>query len=191
MNTGNRNTGSLNTGDWNTGNWNTGNWNTGNRNTGSLNTGDCNTGDRNTGSWNTGNWNTGFCNTTTPKVTMFNKLTDKNFNEITFPRFFYFDLTVWVTESNMSDKEKTAFPSYITTGGFLKINTYRGAWRESWDKTSIEDRKLCLSLPNWDNDIFKEISGIDVEKELIVEVEEMTLSQVCEKLGKNIKIIKD
>jgi hypothetical protein len=101
---------------------------------------------------------------------MFNKLTDKDCGDITFPKFFNFDLTTWILESEMSDKEKVAFPTYIATGGYLKINTYRGAWRESWDKASIEDRKLCLSLPNWDNEIFKEISGIDVEKELALEV---------------------
>ena len=170
-NTGKCNTGNCNTGDSNTGNWNTGNWNTGN--------------------WNTGNWNTGYCNTTTPKVIIFNKITDIDCVNIFFPDFFYFDLASWISESDMNDKEKIAFPSYVTTGGYLKVNTYRGAWRESWDKTSIEDRKKCLSLPNWDNEIFKEISGIDVEKELALDVEEMTLSEVCKRLGKNIKIIKD
>jgi hypothetical protein len=165
-NTGSRNTGNWNTGSWNTGNWNTGSWNTGSWNTGDRNTGYCNTGDRNTGDWNTGNRNTGYCNTSTPKVVIFNKQTDLEFSSINFPNFFYFETTEWIYESSMSDKEKTAFPTYVTTGGYLKEKSYVEAWRESWDKASLEDKKKVFALPNWDNDIFKQISGIDVEKEL-------------------------
>jgi hypothetical protein len=185
-NTGDRNTGDLNTGDRNTGNRNTGNWNTGDRNTGDLNTcyrntgnwntGDMNTGNRNTGNWNTGNrntgnWNTGDrntgdLNTTEAPLRIFNKETSVKRADIQFPDFFYFLLTDWIYESSMTDKEKTAYPSYVTTGGYLKSWSYLSAWRESWDKASLEDRKKVLALPNWDNEIFKQISGIDVEKEL-------------------------
>ena len=34
------------------------------------------------------------------------------------------------------------------------------------DKADEEDKRKCFDLPNWDNEIFKAISGIDVEKEL-------------------------
>ena len=40
------------------------------------------------------------------------------------------------------------------------------AWRVSWDKATDEDRRKVYNIPNWDNKIFKEISGIDVDKEL-------------------------
>lgn len=66
----------------------------------------------------------------------------------------------------MTDQEKINYPTYKTTGGFLKAKEYKVAWREAWDKADLEDRKKCLSLPNWDNEIFKDISGIDVEAEL-------------------------
>ena len=151
---------------------NTGGWNTGDRNTGYGNTGDWNTGLTNTGNWNTGNWNTGncntgYCNTDEPStVRIFNKETSVKREDIRFPNFFYFQLTSWVYESNMSDKEKEAYPSYVTTGGYLKVWTERGAWRESWDNASDEDKRKVLALPNWNNELFKEISGIDVEKEL-------------------------
>ena len=140
--------------------------NTGDRNTGNRNTGYCNTGNRNTGDHNTGNRNTGYCNTDEPTVRMFNKDTGLKFGEINFPNFFFFNLTELVEESKMTEKEKDAYPSYVTTGGYLKVKTYHGAWRESWDKASLEDKKKVLTLPNWNNEIFKEISGIDVEKEL-------------------------
>ena len=66
----------------------------------------------------------------------------------------------------MSDKEKDAYPSYVTCGGYLKTRGYHEAWRESWDNADEEDRRKVPELPNWNNEIFKEISGIDVEKEL-------------------------
>ena len=48
----------------------------------------------------------------------------------------------------------------------MKTIGYKEAWRKSWNKASDEDRRKVLALPNWDNEVFKEISGIDVEKEL-------------------------
>ena len=115
---------------------------------------------------NTGDWNTGNLNTTEAPLRIFNKETNIKRGEIIYPNFFYFDLTKWICENEMTDKEKTAYPSYVTTGGYLKSWSYLSAWRESWDKASLEDRKKVLALPNWDNEIFKQISGIDVEKEL-------------------------
>lgn len=87
-------------------------------------------------------------------------------DDLKFPSFFYFNLTEWVDTNNMTDQEKIDNPTFHTTGGYLKAKEYQQAWRESWDKAELEDRKKCLSLPNWDSEVFKEISGIDVEKEL-------------------------
>jgi hypothetical protein len=136
-------------------------------NTGNLNTGYWNTGNRNTGDWNTGDWNTGYLNTDEPsKVRIFNQDTDVARDDLVFPDFFWFDLCSWIYESDMTDKEKDAYPSYVLAGGYLKCREYKQAWRESWDKATAEDRAKVLNLPNWNNEIFKEISGIDVEKEL-------------------------
>ena len=175
MNTGNRNTGNWNTGDWNTGNWNTGNrntgnMNTGNMNTGNMNTGNMNTGNRNTGNWNTGDWNTGYFNRDTPKtVRVFEKEIDREVWESTErPDFLYFQLTDWVLESDMSDAEKeTHKDTYGNCGGYLKSYTYQEAFRKSWSNAGVDDRKKVLSLPGFDNEIFRDISGIDVEKELV------------------------
>ena len=51
-------------------------------------------------------------------------------------------------------------------GGYLRVYGYQEAWRKSWDQASDEDRREILELPHWNNEVFKEISGIDVEKEL-------------------------
>ena len=113
-NTGDRNTGGWNTGGWNTGDRNTGYHNTGNRNTGYHNTGNHNTGYHNTGGWNTGDHNTGYFNTTTPdQVNIFDVMTSKeDWNNCEKPNFIYFDLTVWVPMSEMTDKEKEENPEY-------------------------------------------------------------------------------
>jgi len=186
LNSGNRNSGDWNSGDLNSGNRNSGNRNSGNRNSGyrnsgklnsgdlnsgNRNSGDWNSGDLNSGNWNSGNWNSGKLNsgdlnTNEPKFRIFNKETDVSKDDIVYPHFFYFDLNSWIREYDMSDKEKEAYPSHVTTGGYLKTRDYKQAWREAWDKVGEEDRKKCFELPNWDNELFKEISGIDVEKEI-------------------------
>ena len=172
FNTGDRNTGDRNSGNRNTGHHNTGGWNTGDCNTGDCNTGYWNTGNRNTGEWNTGDWNSGnrnsgYFNTDNPPLRMFNKETNVNFKEISFPRFLFFSLTELVFEEDATDAEKNRFAKQIETcGGFLKTYSYKEAFRRAWDKASKEEHKQLLDLPNWDNEIFKEISGIDAEAEI-------------------------
>ena len=160
-NTGDRNTGHSNTGDSNTGHRNTGDSNTGHRNTGDRNTGDWNTGHWNTGDWNTGHWNTGFLNTNEPKVRVFNKETDILRNNIKFPEYFYFDFKEWVWLSQMTKEEIEANPSAKTCNGFLREISYQEAWKKSFENASQSDIELTRELPNFDAQLFFEISGID------------------------------
>jgi len=151
-NTGSRNTGSRNTGDRNTGDWNTGDWNTGRSNTGDMNTGDRNTGDWNTGDWNTGNRNTGDMNTGD-----WNK-SNRNagfFNTID-P-----DIQVFNKPCNREDWENANKPSFI----YFDLNgTYKESWRKAYDSASDEEKRLLVNLPNFDADVFHEISGILVDE---------------------------
>jgi hypothetical protein len=163
-NTGYRNTGNRNTGNCNTGNCNTGDWNTGNRNTGNWNTGDWNTGNRNTGNWNTGDWNTGYFNTETPnQVNVFDVLTSRaDWIDCDKPEFIYFNLTVWVSMSDMTQLEKDENPTYEITKGYLKKLDYKEAFQASYNKANKDDRKKAFNLPNFNAEKFLEISGIDV-----------------------------
>lgn len=163
-NTGNRNAGSRNTGDWNTGSCNTGSCNTGSRNTGSCNTGNQNTGSRNTGNWNTGNQNTGYFNVETPRqINVFDVLTDKKeWDNCDKPNFIYFDLTVWVPMSEMTQKEKDDNPTYGNAKGYLKKLDYKEEFKKSYNKATKEDRAKIHNIPNFNADKFLEISGIDV-----------------------------
>ena len=196
-NSGNRNSGDCNSGDWNSGNYNSGDWNSGNRNSGDWNSGNCNSGNWNSGDWNSGDWNSGdwnsgnrnsgdcnsgdwnsgnrnsgFFNTDSPLVRIFNKETNVSRNDIDFPSFLYFDLTVWVSHDTATDEEKEAHKIDIETcGGFTKAISYKEAFRIAWNKASKEEHKKLLKLPNWNNEIFMEISGIDAEAEIAKEEE--------------------
>jgi hypothetical protein len=163
-NTGSCNTGSRNTGSYNTGSYNTGSWNTGNWNTGDYNTGDWNTGDWNTGDWNTGNWNTGHCNSVTPgEILVFNKpCSREEWQSADKPEWMHAKPTRWVSEVDMTDKEKEAHPSYVTTGGYLKAySSLKAAFVDAWENATEGDRELTKKLPNFDPHVFKEVFGFD------------------------------
>ena len=118
----------------------------------------------NSGGWNSGDWNSGFFCTDEPPVRMFNKDTDITRGDIDFPDFFYFDLAEWAGASDMTDDEKAEHPLYKTTEGYLKTYSYHEAWQNAWDNANEEDRNKVFDLPNFDAEIFLEITGIDVRK---------------------------
>ncbi len=125
-----------------------------------------NTGDWNTGNWNTGDCNTGFFNTDAPNtVRAFNAdCSREDWGAATKPGLLYFSVTEWVFSSDMSDQEKIDHPTWHTTGGYLKSYDYQEAFQKAWSEASEEDRAAVELLPNFDADIFLEISGIDVRK---------------------------
>ena len=169
-NSGDYNTGNYNTGDYNSGNRNSGDYNSGNRNTGYRNTGNNNTGDYNTGDYNKTNYSTGCFNTQEQTILMFNKpsvwtIGDwRNSKACIILNMMPKNRLKWVTLYNMNDEEKELHPNYKTTGGYLKeIEVTTEDKQNWWNDLSESDRKEVLSLPNFDKDIFKEITGIDVE----------------------------
>jgi hypothetical protein len=168
--TGNCSTGNHSTGYRSTGNWSTGKWSTGNCSTGDCSTGHCSTGNHSTGKWSTGNWSTGhFCTLDGFGFGAFNKQIKKSFKkslriweEAPKPNCLYFYLTEWVSNKDMTDFEKIENPSYLETGGFLKVYDYKQAFSKSVLNATKEDRDLIRALPNFNNDIFLEISGVDL-----------------------------
>ena len=142
--------------------------NTGQKNTGYGNSGDWNSGNRNSGYGNSGygnstNRESGIFNSEQGTVRMFNKPTDKRWDEIDHPHFSEFNLTKWIPEDEMTDEEKKADPQFYVRQGYLKIFTYKEAWANFWRDTDEENRKKFLALPNFDAAVFKDITGIDVE----------------------------
>lgn len=162
------NAGDNNTGNRNTGNSNTGNWNTGDRNTGNCNTGNCNTGDWNTGDWNKSSFNTGCFNTEEQKIILFNKPSNMTYREWMDSDAKYLlnqipkNVVEWVSEEDMTDEEKAAYPTYETTSGYLKVLDESKCGQLWWNGLSDCDKHIIKSIPNFDPDIFYECTGIKV-----------------------------
>ena len=169
-NSGSFNSGYFNSGNYNSGYFNSGSFNSGNYNSGNYNSGSYNSGSYNSGYFNSGSFNIGYFNTDSPLVRIFNKETNVPRRDIDFPDFLCFELTVWVSYDTATDQEKESHKIDIETcGGFLKTIPYKEAFRIAWDKANKEEHKKLLKLPNWNNEIFKEISGIDAEAEIAKE----------------------
>ena len=162
-NTGYRNTGDSNTGDWNTGHYNAGNYNTGNRNTGNRNTGDSNTGD-----WNTGDYNTGVFCAETHNILFFDQESDWTFEEWVYSeareilRQIPQNIVEWVKESEMTEEEKQQYPTYETTGGYLKVLDKKDSAQIWWDGLSENDKAVIYAIPNFDKEKFEECTGITI-----------------------------
>lgn len=181
-NSGIGNAGGYNSGDHNTGDFNNGYGNTGNFNTGYFNTGNFNTGDYNTGNFNSGYYNIGDCNLSDRNtgcfctndnkhetIKLFNKESDWTLDTWRNSYAYkimqnHFELTQWVNEYDMTDKEKEEHPEYEATEGYLKKLSYTEAWENMWNYISDEGKEAFTSLPNFDKDIFKTITGIDIEE---------------------------
>lgn len=69
-----------------------------------------------------------------------------------------FKLTEWISykEEEKDTEEKR------TLGGYLKHYTYKEACTHWWEKMRKEDRQMVMSMPNFDKNIFFEITGIEV-----------------------------
>jgi hypothetical protein len=159
MNSGDMNSGDMNSGDMNSGHMNSGDWNSGSWNSGDMNSGDMNSGDRNSGSWNSGDRNSGFFNTTTPKVRLFNIDTDLNYDEIEIP-FIDLQINEWIPEEKMTESQKIEDKYFYVKKGTLITRSYKEAWALAWPLLSELDKNKFIDLPNFNSDIFFEITGI-------------------------------
>jgi len=161
-NTGCNNSGNYNSGNYNSGYYNSGYRNSGNYNSGNYNSGYYNSGYRNSGYYNSGNYNSGWFNTNEPKMRFFNKDSDVTWSEFSKGRIVYPDLKIcaWVELDDLSKEDQTESAKQM--GGLLKTLTYQEAWAEYWGRASEKDKKWFQSLPNFNAEIFEEITGIDV-----------------------------
>lgn len=130
---------------------NIGLFNTGNRNTGDYNTGNRNTGDYNTGMFNSCNYSNGFFNTKEPTINIFNVDSRMTASEFYKSKYYYalisspFILTEWVDDK-------------------LKSYTFKEACANWWSKMTDRNKEIIKSIPNFNAEIFKEITGIGVEE---------------------------
>lgn len=181
-NSGHYNSGNHNTGDGNCGNYNSrenncGDYNCGDSNSGNYNSGHCNsghhnTGDYNSGHYNSGNHNSGYCNTNTPKVRMFNHVTDFDFDDKTITRFENilfncpqsYKYSDFISISDMSEDEIIRHPECETIGGYIKTIIVEADKQKWWDEdVSDDDKEFIKSLPYFDAEIFYECVGIRIK----------------------------
>ena len=130
-------------------------------NSGLFNSGDLNSGDLNSGIFNKTNGSNGvFCNVE-PKICIFNIQTDWTLKEFYNSKYYDaimssdFPLTEWVRDEN---------PAENGVDGKLIVNTYEDACRRWWDGMSQYYKDIIKSIPNFNIDVFCDITGIDKNK---------------------------
>ena len=143
--------------------------NTGKGCTGLCNSGNRNSGNRNSGDWNKCNFSNGCFNTVSPKIYLFNKPSEWTYGDWLNSEARYLvnqipgDVLEYIYLSDMTDEEKAAHPEAETTGGYLKIldNSECAViwWRGLFDR----QKAVITAIPNFDKEIFKQITGIDVD----------------------------
>ena len=160
-NSGYRNSGHGNSGDGNSGDRNSGGWNSGDGNSGHGNSGD-----RNSGGWNSGHGNSGYFNPDSPSVVrVFGQDCRTDLWDSAYkPMFLRFSMRGWVGSDEMTDEEKLDNPLHTITGGILRVYGYKEAFQRSWEKADHVDRIRVKDLPNFDAEIFYQISGIDLRE---------------------------
>ena len=135
-----------------------------------------NSGYRNSGNYNSGNHNSGSCNscdyssglfcTQDPKVKIFDTETDMTMKEVMqtdwYRMLFKYsiNLTKWI---EYTDEEKQFDKDKDLIGGYLKTYTYKEACKNWWNEYTDKEKAVIMSMPNFDKDKFKQITGIEVE----------------------------
>lgn len=94
-------------------------------------------------------------------------------------------LTKWVDEEDLKDDEKSDLTKKI--GGKLKVFSYEEAWATFWNEATQTQKNTILNLKWFNSEIFKGITGIDVTKQ---QPKEMTVKEISEALGYEVKIVK-
>ena len=167
-NSGDYNSGDCNSGYYNSGDCNSGVYNTGYRNSGGRNSGDRNTGSYNSGSYNSGHRNSGYYNSGDYNSGVFNKTNNSNgvfCNKE--PKLCIFNIqTDWTLEEFYASKYCYAimssdFPLTEWEENSLKNHTYEEACRRWWSGMSAENKAIIKDIPNFDIDVFCDITGIE------------------------------
>ena len=134
------------------------NGNSGLFNSGYRNSGDRNSGDLNSGVFNKTNGSNGvFCNQE-PKICIFNIQTDWTLSKFYKSKYWDaicssdFPLTEW--------KQKDETPENGVDGELI-VNAYEDACRRWWDGMTKANKKIIKSMPNFNIEVFCDITGID------------------------------
>ena len=140
-------------------------------NTGKGCAGLCNSGDWNSGDWNKCNFSNGCFNTIEPKIYLFNKPSDWTYGDWLHSNARYLlnkipgNILEHVWFKDMTDEEKAAHPEAETTDGYLKQLDNSECGSIWWRGLNDYEKSIIKAIPNFDKEIFKEITGVDVDME--------------------------
>ena len=102
------------------------------------------------------------------KIMLFNKPTNWAYRDWINSNACYLlasipkNVVEWIRSENMTDEEKKKHPTHETTGGYLKVLDESESAQIWWNGLNDKDKNVIKSLPNFDKNIFKECTGIDV-----------------------------
>lgn len=131
-------------------NGNIGLFNTGNRNSGNRNSGD-----RNSGDWNSCNDSNGiFCNESDRNIRIFNRPSGMSLWDFRRSRYYNALVSVPLELTRWDEESKT-----------LKERSYKEACAIWWNALTEENKEIIQQIPNFDPEIFFDITGIDLRGE--------------------------
>lgn len=192
-NMGSLNTGKCNIGDTNPGSHNIGDRNAGSFNSGSLNSGSFNHGSKNSGCGNVGCNNSGYYNktdnsngafnTVEPEIWLFNKPSGWTFRKFKDSDAYKVLSEKLMLESllpiprakvinydDLTDEDKLDFPNCeIARCRIAEDDNSANVSKiqSRWDALSDIEKHVVMSLPNFDPQLFFDITGIDLTDEFI------------------------
>ena len=76
------------------------------------------------------------------------------------------DVVEWIWSDDMTNEEKAAHPEHKTTGGYLKVLDKSECSQIWWDELNNSQKKIIKSMPNFNESIFEEITGIKVDEQV-------------------------
>lgn len=131
-----------------------------NGNAGLFSTGNCNSGNCNSGNWNSGCFNSCegsngvFCNESDKNIRIFNQPSGMSLED--FRRSRYYDALV---------SEPLELTWCDEASEMLKTRSYKEACAIWWEKLTEENKKIIQQIPNFDADVFFDITGINVKED--------------------------
>lgn len=127
-----------------------------NGNTGLFNSGSWNSGSWNSGEWNSCDYSNGvFCNQEDKDIRIFNKPSGMSLEEFWDSKYYEalksepLELTYWDNENQK-----------------LKRRSYKDACAIWWSKLTEKNKKIIQEIPNFDPEIFFDITGIDIKEDI-------------------------
>lgn len=137
-------------------------------NLGKGNAGLCNSGNRNSGNRNKTNFSNGCFNTEEPKIFLFNKPSNWTYRDWLNSDARYLlnqiprNVVDWIWSDDMTDEEKEQHPEYEVVGGYLKILDESECGQLWWDSLSERYKNIIKAMPNFDKEIFEDVTGIKI-----------------------------